>query len=552
MRHGAWILALSAAALGCGRTAKNHGAGPKPDPAEGGAPTSMPPLEPAASCAVTIAGNDGRHCAAYQDGSVWCWGIAGSPGPLDFEPSAEPQHVEGLTGVQRLVLGPRHSCAQGDAGLLCWGTNENAQIDDSGSAQVAPTSPHLSSEPAPLTGIGLSDTQTCTVDLLAHVYCRGTDAKGVKASFQQVNAGGARDTSIPGSGNQVIDERGRIISLADWQAPARLDFYGTDNAWFGEGNPQACVLKRWGSLWCTEYTSFTVDHTLHAKLALREEVVQAGVGNGFVCALTKAGAVWCEGYGPADPASVELPVFVDGAFVDGLADVRAISVNAYSACAVKRDGSVWCWGTYAQGLTSKAPALVSGCEQQTIEPPEPRGFVQAPRDMTQHLNEAGRARAEAICACRDQYQGTLDENCIRSEDVSPNPTCLGALAPEQSQYWDCQALSLWEQVICYAPARCIDGAAALPPCPPPPTCNMSSPLPVESYCRRRTCVQDQEPTLAKTQICDGVRDCVDGSDEKNCDPALPFFECRTGSIQLKRVCDGVPDCDDGSDEQYCQ
>jgi hypothetical protein len=75
---------------------------------------------------------------------------------------------------------------------------------------------------------------------------------------------------------------------------------------------------------------------------------------------------------------------------------------------------------------------------------------------------------------------------------------------------------------------------------------------VESYCRRRSCSLDHEQTLTSRQFCDGVRDCSDGSDERNCQPATPSFECASGSILLKRLCDGVPDCDDGSDEHYCE
>jgi hypothetical protein len=55
-----------------------------------------------------------------------------------------------------------------------------------------------------------------------------------------------------------------------------------------------------------------------------------------------------------------------------------------------------------------------------------------------------------------------------------------------------------------------------------------------------------------------VKDCDDGSDEKNCDCEVSKgkFLCQQSKdqcIDLKKVCDGIKDCTDGSDEnEKCQ
>ncbi|KAB0347036.1 hypothetical protein FD754_011893 [Muntiacus muntjak] len=53
--------------------------------------------------------------------------------------------------------------------------------------------------------------------------------------------------------------------------------------------------------------------------------------------------------------------------------------------------------------------------------------------------------------------------------------------------------------------------------------------------------------------CDGVKDCPNGLDERNC-VCRATFQCQEDStcIPLSRVCDRQPDCLNGSDEEQCQ
>ena len=52
--------------------------------------------------------------------------------------------------------------------------------------------------------------------------------------------------------------------------------------------------------------------------------------------------------------------------------------------------------------------------------------------------------------------------------------------------------------------------------------------------------------------CNGVADCINGEDEKLCDCTLDQFKCQTGGcISLNQVCDGIENCPDYSDEWSC-
>ncbi|VDP08630.1 unnamed protein product, partial [Soboliphyme baturini] len=103
------------------------------------------------------------------------------------------------------------------------------------------------------------------------------------------------------------------------------------------------------------------------------------------------------------------------------------------------------------------------------------------------------------------------------------------------------------EYVCDGEKDCEDGSDEFN-CPEPKACE-----PNEFKCDNKLCVQ-------KLWICDGDDDCGDGSDERNCGTRAPGepcsasqFQCRTGDqcIAASFQCDGQNDCADGSDEIGC-
>ncbi|XP_072282815.1 basement membrane-specific heparan sulfate proteoglycan core protein, partial [Pyxicephalus adspersus] len=87
------------------------------------------------------------------------------------------------------------------------------------------------------------------------------------------------------------------------------------------------------------------------------------------------------------------------------------------------------------------------------------------------------------------------------------------------------------------------------PTPKPP---IDEPRP----CRREEARCPNGQCIPRDYLCDGERDCKDGSDELNCGTPSPCepneFKCRNGRCALKLWrCDGDDDCGDNSDEINC-
>uniref|UniRef100_A0A8C9M8X1 Transmembrane serine protease 6 n=1 Tax=Panthera tigris altaica TaxID=74533 RepID=A0A8C9M8X1_PANTA len=76
-------------------------------------------------------------------------------------------------------------------------------------------------------------------------------------------------------------------------------------------------------------------------------------------------------------------------------------------------------------------------------------------------------------------------------------------------------------------------------------------------CRATFQCQEDSTCISLSRICDRQPDCLNGSDEEQCQGGVPCgtftFQCEDRSCVKKPnpQCDGLPDCRDGSDEQHC-
>jgi alpha-tubulin suppressor-like RCC1 family protein len=137
-----------------------------------------------------------------------------------------------------------------------------------------------------------------------------------------------------------------------------------------------CALKSDGTAWCWGYNGHgqlgdgnwdTSAHT-PVQVANLTDIVVISAGANHTCALKSDGTAWCWGFnedgrlGDGTYDSKNTPVQVSG-----LTDVIGISAGSNYTCVLKSDGTAWCWGSNEDGQlgdgtydSKNTPVQVSG------------------------------------------------------------------------------------------------------------------------------------------------------------------------------------------------
>ncbi len=277
----------------------------------------------------------GYACAIGADNGLRCWGAGGQGqlGNSQAGPSIQPVTVTGVSGAVEVAVGTNHTCAATAAGSVwCWGGNDQGQVGNGAT----------DNEPVPTQMIGVADASQVAVGH-GHVCV--------------IRAGGA----VSCSGYNAHGSLGTGDLATQLKAATVKGISGASH--LSAGQNQTCAVLTGDQLRCWG-GDLLIDALTPKALPGLPTAQATACGAGTTCVLT-GGAVSC--FGGDDHGSLG-----NGAAngsndkvvsVLGLSDATALVGPHFTFCAIRKNGSVVCWGR-----NDMAQAGVANGNQPVVAP----------------------------------------------------------------------------------------------------------------------------------------------------------------------------------------
>jgi alpha-tubulin suppressor-like RCC1 family protein len=210
---------------------------------------------------------------------------------------------------------------------------------DNSNGQLGDGSPLSSNSPMPVLALGNSVVQVSSGDF--HVCARRNDGT--------LWCWGDNSNGQLGNGSAGGYMRSPIQSIA----------LGSSVADVSTGDAHTCARKTDGTVWCWGYNGdgelgdgTTINRPAPVQIvALGTAVVGVSAGSSHTCAVKNDGSLWCWGLnrmgmiGDGTKTDRNIPVQVMSL---GTA-VASVSAGRYGTCARKTDDTLWCWGFNGSG-----------------------------------------------------------------------------------------------------------------------------------------------------------------------------------------------------------
>jgi alpha-tubulin suppressor-like RCC1 family protein len=338
-RSAFFVLAASGSALACGFEGAVLTSATSPDAATGPDVDTNTAEGSVEGTAFQVAAGQYSTCELVH-GVALCWGsnTQGGLGTGDQQDRLSPTAVDSTSAFSMVSLGDLQACgleAQTN-GVDCWGANSFGQL-------------------------GLGDTTSRSKPAsvaLAHgaiEVAAGYEFSCAILSDHSLWCWGENDEGQLGQ-NDVYRAPNSPIPLQTGSATSWMHVAG------GQGH--ACGIQSPGVLWCWGRNTDgelgigpgqPIQLRAPTQVGSDQDWATLDLGQGSTCAIKTGGTLWCWG----DDGSNELgfPPSPDAGSLDVPAPTQVgvdanwaqVSIDTFHACAVKTDGTLWCWGRNQEG-----------------------------------------------------------------------------------------------------------------------------------------------------------------------------------------------------------
>ncbi len=270
---------------------------------------------------VDMAATSNSGCGIRKSGEAWCWGINtdGQLGNGTGNNSTIPVKVTG-GNFHKIIGSP--------------GTGFYVAITDPTVQNTAASTPNK---------ISKTSQGGCFIRPDESLWCWGSDASGLLG-----NGGADTNSTIP----VPVDNGGSALG---WNYLA--------------SNLHTCGIKTDGTLWCWgEGTDgklgngTSVSSNVPSPVTVPDTIPWSSVRTSATntCGIKSDGSGWCWGsdtngaLGNGAGGSSNIPVAIDGG-----GKWSTLDMGVQSACGIKSDGTLWCWGADTDGVLGNGPSVTA-------------------------------------------------------------------------------------------------------------------------------------------------------------------------------------------------